>query len=138
MSSSASDTNAGLGVNVAPLHEAVVGNVRPVILLLQFAVGLDAPNACANVAHLLLGQAAERQAEIACASRWGRDAGASPAADRNADDRDSRRAARPRAGALMGVHALVAVAPASLPRLGEIGIDTTVLAFTIGVTLTSA
>ena len=37
--------------------------------------------------------------------------------------------------ALWGTHTLVALAPPNLPRLGEVGIDAGVLAFTFGVSL---
>jgi putative ABC transport system permease protein len=47
-------TNAGLGVNVIPLHEEIAGDVRPLVILLQIAVAVLMQIACANVAHLLL------------------------------------------------------------------------------------
>ena len=129
------DTNAGLGAHVRPLHEEVVGDIRPVILLLQMAVALLLLIACANVAHLLLGQAAGRRAEISLRFAMG--------ADRSRIVKqlliETLTIAVPGGAAglalaMIGVRALVAVAPANLPRLGEIQIDSTALGFTLLMT----
>ncbi|HUQ88534.1 MAG TPA: ABC transporter permease [Vicinamibacterales bacterium] len=132
-------TNAGLGASVVPLHEEIVGNVRPLIVLLQIAVAVLLLIACANVAHLLLGQAATRQAEIAMRYALG--------ADRARIVRqlliETLMIAVPGgvaglAVAIAGVRALVLVAPQNLPRLSELTVDTTVLAFSIVMTLLTA
>jgi putative ABC transport system permease protein len=135
LSSRYPDTNSGLGANVRPLHEEVVGDIRPVILLMQMAVALLLLIACANVAHLLLGQAAGRQAEISLRFAMG--------ADRSRIVKqlliETLTIAIPGgiaglALAIIGVRALVAVAPANLPRLGEIEIDGAALGFTFLMT----
>jgi putative ABC transport system permease protein len=130
------DTNTGLGVNIVPLHEQIVGDVRPIVLLLQGAVGILLLIACVNVAHLLLGQAASRQPEMVTRVSLGASRG------RLVRQLLAETLVIAVPGGVLGLllaswglDALIAAAPAALPRASTVSLDSTVVLFATAVTL---
>ena len=59
------DSNRGQGASVVPLSEAIVGNIRTILLVLLGGAGLLLLIACVNVTSLLLVRSESRRREIA-------------------------------------------------------------------------
>src|SRR5205085_9329497 len=57
-------TNRVMGADLVPLHDFLIGDVKPALLLLQGAVALLLLIACANVGNLMLVQAVGREREV--------------------------------------------------------------------------
>jgi putative ABC transport system permease protein len=131
--------NKNLGVKLQPMADALYGDLRSPLLLLQGAVGLVLLIGCANVAGLLLARAASRRTEIALrtaigAGRW-----------RIICQLVTESLPLSLLGGVLGIlfawgglKLFIAAAPPGFPRLSELSLDLTVLGFTAGVAVLTA
>jgi len=127
---------ARIGPNVRPLKQIVVGDVGSVLWVLMGTIGIVLLIACANVANLLLVRTEGRQQELAIRAALG--AGRSQIAGELLLESVVLGLAGSAIGlglAYGALRVLIAMAPAGLPRINEIGIDTPVLLFALTVSL---
>lgn len=130
---------ARMGPKVRPLMRDVVGDVGQLLWVLMGSIGIVLLIACANVANLMLVRAEGRHQELAIcsalgASRW-----------RISREFLAESVVIGVLGSALGLalawgalHLLIAIAPAGLPRVDDIGIDVPVLGFTVLVALVSS
>jgi putative ABC transport system permease protein len=128
------DNDAGRSEHVVPLQADVVGDVRPALLILSAAVALVLLIACANVANLFLARAASREHEIAIRTALG--ATRFQIVRQLLIETLLLALIGGAAGLILGswtIDLLRANGPADLPRLDQLHINGTVVAFTFSV-----
>jgi predicted permease len=127
----------GFSLAIRSLQEDLVGaNLRKALFILLAAVGVVLAVACANVAHLLLANAAGRHREIAVRAALGASRGRM--IRQFLTESLLLSAIGGLAGltiAVWGVRVLVALIPKDTPRASEIGLDYRVVLFTLGVSV---
>jgi predicted lysophospholipase L1 biosynthesis ABC-type transport system permease subunit len=123
------------GLALESLHASATSGVRPALLVILGAVLLLLAIACANVTNILLARALARRDELATRAALGAEPG------RLVRQLFAESTLLICIGGALGVgiaalasRALVALAPADLPRLSAIGLDARVLAFALAAT----
>jgi predicted permease len=131
--------NARIAPNLRPLKQVVVGDVGNVLWVLMGSIVMVLLIACANVANLLLVRVEGRRQELAIRAALG------AGRRRVAADLLLESVVLGVLGSLLGLalayaglRVLLAMAPGSLPRIREIGIDIPVLLFTLALALLSS
>jgi putative ABC transport system permease protein len=130
------EENKGRNSVLLSLHERMVGNIRPALLVLFGAVGLLLVVACANFANLLLARTSARAHELTVRAALG--AGRARLISHVLIESVLLALLGGAAGLLLGswgVEALLALKPDDLPLSESIGLDARVLAFTFAVAL---
>ena len=127
-----------VGANLRPLKQDFVGDIGNVLWVLLGTVGMVLLIACANVANLFLVRVEGRRQEVAVRRAMG--AARGQIARQFLLESQVFGLLGGLAGlglAFGGVRLLTWMGPETLPRLNEISLDPTVLAFTLGISLLS-
>src|SRR5262245_2155842 len=134
------ESHTGTGIQLVPLHEEIVGGVKPILLALLCAVGFVLLIVCANLASLTLVRAAGRAPEIAIRMAIG--ATRARVARQLLTESILLAVIGGVAGLLFarwGIDALIAAIPESrlsaMPYLRGLRLDGSILAFTAGLSL---
>jgi len=121
-----------MGIRLVSRIDEVVGDTRPTLIMLMAAVGLVLVVACANIANLLLVRSTGRRREVAVRAAIGAGRG------RLARQFLVESVILAVAGGILGLVVAFAslrplrlMIPEGTPRIDEIGIDPSVLAFTL-------
>jgi putative ABC transport system permease protein len=133
------DTNADWGVGLRTVPDDLVGSSKPALIILLASVGLLLAIACANVANLLLADASTRQREVALRAALGASGG------RLARQFFTESLLLGTVGgcaglviAVIGVRAVRAFGPASVPRIQDVTLNLPVLLYTLAISVASA
>ena len=132
------DDNLGRGALVLPLHEAIVEDSRPGLVLLAVAIGLVLLIGCANVSGLMLARTASRRKEFAIRCALG--AGSARVFRQVLSESLVIALLGGASGVLVAVwivDLLAAFAPADIPRLDRASINASVLAFNLVISMLS-
>ena len=122
-------------IEIEPLQESLVGNVRPMLLVLMAAVIMVILLASVNIANLLLARASGRQREMAVRLAMG--ASRSRMIRQLLTESVILSVLAGVIGVLTAVAALhfVRLMPANIPRLGEVHVDLVVLLFALFISV---
>ena len=128
-------TGSGWSIEAEPLQDSLVGNVRPMLLVLMGAVVLIVLLASVNVANLLLARASGRQREVAVRLALG--ASRARMIRQMLTESVILSLVSGVVGVLTAIAALhfVQFLPVQIPRLAEVQVDWTVLSFALLVSL---
>jgi putative ABC transport system permease protein len=128
--------NAGWEIRLAPLQQALVGNVRSALLVLLGAVGLVLLIAVSNIANLLMARATSRSREVAIRRALGAGRGRLL---RQLLTESAVLAATGAIGGILlaywGVQLLASLLPPDVPRFTAIRVDGWVLVFALALSV---